>query len=70
MITMNSFSGLAGHLSHAQIDIQLALFVSGLAVVGALLGSFCSTKVRPDLLKRVFGGFVLVMAILIVYSEI
>jgi len=69
IISMKSFTGLAGHLSHAEVNLSLALFVTALAIVGALTGASFTAKLKPASLKRAFGVFVLIMAIFIVVRE-
>lgn len=70
VIAMKSFAGLAGYLSSVQIDWNLALMVTGAAVVGALIGSRLTGLVNPDSLRKGFGWFVLVMASVIVSQEV
>ena len=66
----NSFSGLAGQLSHTQIDWTLALSITGVAIIGAIIGSKLVNKVPSATLKRSFGYFVLVMALFILFKEL
>ena len=70
VISMKSFSGLAGHLAHATVAVELAAFVTALAVVGALVGARATAKVKPASLKRGFGVFVLIMAVVIIAKEL
>ena len=66
----NSFSGLAGQLSHTSIKWNLALSITGVAIGGAVLGSRLVDKVPAKSLKRAFGYFVLVMALFILTKEL
>lgn len=70
VIAMNSFAGLAGYLSVVHIDWALAGMVTGAAVVGGLIGARFAAMVNPDLLRKAFGWFVLVMASVILGEEI
>lgn len=70
VIAMKSFAGLGGYLSSVTIDWGLALAVTGAAVVGALLGARMTAKVDPDVLRKAFGWFVLVMSSVILGQEI
>ena len=70
VIGMKSFAGLAGYLTSVQIDWNLALMVTGAAVVGALIGARLTGIVDPDSLRKGFGWFVLVMASVIVIQEV
>ncbi|CAA0127044.1 putative membrane transporter protein [Mycolicibacterium vanbaalenii] len=70
VIAMKSFAGLAGYLSSVQINWTLALAVTAAAVVGALLGARLTAKVDPDVLRKVFGWFVLTMSSVVLGQEI
>jgi len=69
MIAMQSFAGLAGHLSTEHIDWRLAAMVSGAAVAGAIVGGRLVALVDPNALRRLFGWFVLLMASVILAKE-
>lgn len=70
VIAMNSFAGLAGHLTAAAIDWRLAAAVTAAAVVGGLVGARLSTRVSVEVLRVGFGWFVLAMASVILAQEI
>jgi uncharacterized membrane protein YfcA len=70
VIAMQSFAGLAGHLADTPLDWRLAGLVTAVAVAGGLVGGRLTTKVEPDVLRRGFGWFVLVMASLVLASEV
>jgi len=62
VISMNSTSGLLGHLQHAEINVFLAVSITIAATLGTLLGSSMVYKVQVCTLRRAFAGLVLVMA--------
>lgn len=70
VIALKSFAGLAGHLSHVSIDLQLAGLISAAAVVGALVGARLSTRVDAAVLRRAFAMLVLTMAVLMLHKEL
>lgn len=70
VIALNSFAGLAGHLSDVVIDWPLAAMFTVAAVLGSLLGSRLTSLVDPDALRSGFGWFVLVMAAVILAEEL
>ncbi|MGV0739620.1 sulfite exporter TauE/SafE family protein [Mycobacterium syngnathidarum] len=70
VITMNSAAGLAGHLSTVPIDWTIAGAVTAAAVLGSLLGTRLAAHVDPDVVRRGFGWFVLVMASVILGQEL
>ncbi len=53
-----------------QLDWPVILIVTGAAIIGALIGSRLVGLIHPDLLRKIFGWFVLVMAVFILVQEI
>ncbi|MES2642321.1 MAG: sulfite exporter TauE/SafE family protein [Myxococcota bacterium] len=70
VIALKSFAGYAGHATHVVVDLELAALVSGAAVLGSFAGSRMATLVPPDMLRRGFAGFVLLMAGFVLYQQI
>jgi uncharacterized membrane protein YfcA len=70
VIAMKSFAGLAGYLSVVQINWGVAAMVTGAAVLGGLIGARFAGAVNPDILRKGFGWFVLIMASVILGEEI
>jgi uncharacterized membrane protein YfcA len=70
VIAMKSFAGLAGYLSSVQIDWAVAGMVTAAAVVGGLIGARFAGVVNPELLRKGFGWFVLIMASVILGEEV
>ncbi len=70
IIAINSLIGFTGDLGHTQMDWPFLLTFSALAVIGILLGIYLTRFIHATWLKRVFGWFVLVMAIVILAEEI
>jgi uncharacterized protein len=70
VIAMNSFAGLAGHLSTVHIDWRLAAAVTVAALVGGLIGARLTAVVNPAALRKAFGWFVLAMASVILGEEV
>ncbi|MGW4701737.1 sulfite exporter TauE/SafE family protein [Streptomyces sp. NPDC004285] len=70
VIGMNSFAGLAGHLSGVGIDWPLALTVTAAAVVGSLAGGRVAGRVPRETLRRAFGWFVVVMGVFVLAQQL
>lgn len=70
VIAMKSFAGFAGYATSVAIDWQVTLLVTAGAIVGAFVGSAVAGRVHPDRLRKGFGWFVLVMAVVILVQEI
>lgn len=71
IIAIKSLIGFIGDVQSGQaIDWQFLLIFTGLSICGIFLGSYWSDKIPSKQLKKGFGWFVLVMAILILIKEI
>ncbi len=70
VITVNSFAGLAGRLTTVSLDWALVAGVTAAAVTGALIGARLTTRLSEASLRRGFGYFVLVMAVLVLTQEL
>ncbi len=70
VIAMKSTAGVAGHLTHVDIDWGLTLTVAAFAVIGSIVGTRYSSKIAPDVLRSVFAWFVLIMGTLILGKEL
>jgi hypothetical protein len=62
VIAMNAIAGLGGYASHVSIDLNLTAIVTGGAVIGAVSGGLLSKRISATVLRRLFGGFVLLVA--------
>ncbi len=69
VIAMNSAAGLAGHLASVSVDWRMGAMVTAAAVLGALLGGRLSGRISAPTLRRMFGWFVLVMAVVVGAQE-
>ena len=69
VIALNSAAGFAGYLSHVAVDFGLALAVSAAALAGSVPGALASRRVSPDRLRRGFAGFVLAMAVWMLWRQ-
>jgi uncharacterized protein len=70
VISMKSFAGLAGHLGHVDLDWKLTLGVTAAAVVGSVIGGSLAGRIPPTVLRRGFGIFIIVMAVLVIAKEL
>ncbi len=82
VVAMKSVAGFFGYAvsfgggsliswnSEIDLDWPIILIVTAAAIIGALVGSRLVGKIHPDLLRKIFGWFVLVMAVFILVQEI
>ncbi|MFE1546212.1 sulfite exporter TauE/SafE family protein [Streptomyces sp. NPDC058718] len=70
VIALNSFAGLAGHLSGATIDWRLALTVTAAAVIGSLAGGRLTGRVPQGALRTAFGWLVVTMGTFVLAQQL
>lgn len=82
VVAMKSFAGFFGYLltfggdsfvslnPETQINWNVTLIITVMAVLGALVGSRLVGKIHPDVLRKAFGWFVLIMAVFILSQQI
>jgi uncharacterized membrane protein YfcA len=70
IIAAKSLIGFLGDLGHLDINWFFLMVFSGLSVAGIFIGSFLSTRVDAQKLKKAFGWFVLVMGVFILVKEL
>lgn len=70
VISMKSFAGLAGYLTTVTLNWPLVLAVTGVALVGALIGARLTKVVPEKALRKGFGVFVLVMGFFVLFQEL
>jgi uncharacterized membrane protein YfcA len=70
VIALKSATGLWGHLSHVNLNWELAGAATALAMVGTLIGARVARRIHPDRLQRFFGWFVLTIGLLMLLREL
>lgn len=70
IVAINSLFGFLFSLKQFSFDWQLLGLFTIIAMIGIFIGSRFSDKVPANLLKKIFGVFVLVMATYIIIREI
>ena len=69
IIALNSLIGFTGDLGHFTIDWIFLLEITGIAIIGILIGGALNKKIHGNHLKKGFGWFVLIMGIYIIVHE-
>ncbi|MDE1191846.1 MAG: sulfite exporter TauE/SafE family protein [Arachidicoccus sp.] len=69
IISINSLTGFLFSLSHTSVQWDFLLSIVFIAIIGILIGSYLSTKIKGEKLKPAFGWFVLIMGIYIIIKE-
>lgn len=70
VLAMKSFAGFAGHASNVTIDWGTLLPITGMALVGSLIGARLVAKIPAATLRRSFGWFVIVMGVFMLAQEV
>jgi len=70
IIAINSLMGFMGDLFNYSMDWQFLLTITGLAVLGILIGNVLSQKATSGQLRKIFGWFILVMGCWILIREV
>jgi uncharacterized membrane protein YfcA len=70
IIATNSLIGVLGDLTHYRMDWSFLLTVTGIAVIGILVGNRFSHRVSAHDLKRAFGWLILAMGLWIFTKEL
>lgn len=70
VITINSLIGFSGDIQNIEIDWFFLLSFTALSAVGIFIGLYLQKFINEKLLKKIFGIFILLMAIIIFYKEL
>lgn len=54
---------LITHIKRKNIDVKLALKLTGAGIAGAICGAFLASIIYSDILRKLFGIFLLLMGI-------
>ncbi|MFM7661048.1 MAG: sulfite exporter TauE/SafE family protein [Bacteroidota bacterium] len=69
IIVMNAFIGLLAMRDYSKLDFELLISILFFALLGMILGVRLARKIDGNTLKVFFGWFILILAILILVSE-
>ncbi|VAW75172.1 hypothetical protein MNBD_GAMMA14-2407 [hydrothermal vent metagenome] len=70
IVALKSFAGFAGYAGAVAIDYSLMATFTAIAVVGSVVGSQVGHRMPADLLKRGFGGFLVLVASYILFKSV
>ncbi|MCK5263161.1 MAG: sulfite exporter TauE/SafE family protein [Gammaproteobacteria bacterium] len=70
IVALKSFAGFAGYAGSVTIDYPMMATFTAIAIVGSLVGSQLGHRLPADLLKRGFGGFLLLVASYILFKSV
>lgn len=70
IITMNSMVGIFFHINTDPVDWEFIGIFSAISLLGVLMGTALSKKIEGQKLKKSFGYFVLLMAVIIITKEL
>ena len=70
IVAIKSFAGFAGYADVVDINYSLMATFTTIAIIGSFVGSHLSERLPADLLKRGFGGFLLLVASYILIKQV
>ena len=70
IIAINSLIGFIGDVQNTIIDWTFLLIFTTISVAGIFIGLYIQKFINEKMLKKLFGVFVLIMAIFILYKEL
>lgn len=70
IIAINSLIGFIGDVQNTIIDWTFLLIFTTISVAGIFIGLYIQQFINEKMLKKLFGVFVLIMAIFILYKEL
>lgn len=70
IIAINSLIGFIGDVQNTIIDWTFLLTFTTISVAGIFIGFYIQQFINEKMLKKLFGVFVLIMAIFILYKEL
>ncbi|MCS6798655.1 MAG: sulfite exporter TauE/SafE family protein [Myxococcota bacterium] len=70
VIVLKTAAALAGHLDGADVDWSVVAPATGVAVAASMGGARLAAKVAPDALRRGFGWFVALMAVVLLGLQV
>lgn len=70
IISVKSFAGLLGHVSHVPIDWSLGLALAAAAAVGAVAGGMLSRRISGPRLRRGFAALVAAAGVFVLASQL
>ena len=69
VLTLQSFAGFAGHVTHTHVNWTLTGIVTTSAVMGSLVGARLAKRLSVATLRRGFAWFVLAMAVFMIGKQ-
>jgi len=70
IITINSLIGFTGDIQNILIDWTFLLMFTTISVIGIFIGLYIQHFINEKMLKKIFGFFVLVMSVFILFKEL
>lgn len=70
IIALKSFAGFAGYAGSVDIDYSLLGSFAVIAIIGSLIGGQIAERLPDELLRRGFGGFLLIVASYILLNQL
>jgi len=69
IIAINSLIGFSLDLTQVKLNWNFLILFSALAVGGIFVGIYLNTKINGNVLRKLFGWFILVMGLFVIWLE-
>lgn len=70
IITINSLIGFIGDIQNTLIDWSFLFMFTTISVIGIFIGLYIQHFINEKILKKIFGFFVLMMSVFILFKEL
>lgn len=70
IIAINSLVGFTGNIGHMPINWHFLLMVTGICILGIVVGTQLSNRIQVNKLKKAFGWFTLIVGIFVLLKEL
>lgn len=69
VIIPTALMGAGKHFTQGNVEWRTALLVAPLAIGGSYLGAWLTTHIAADSLKRMFGGFIILVGVKLLFFK-
>lgn len=68
LVLITATAGFLGHLTTGHFNLEIALILAGIALIGSLIGTRLTLKTKPKVLKIIFAATSMLAAFIMMYK--